>query len=415
MLKVTQGRREFLKMLSLLGAAGIFGTDGLVAAAAEFGETELPFAKGRRRIVPTGSFPEKGEMLLQRMRPPLLETPYSVLEEHIFTPNDQFYVRWHMGDFPTKVDVETYRIRVFGEVQKPFEISLKELINDFKPVELTAVNQCAGNSRGFIAPRTPGAQWAHGAMGNALWTGVPLNVLLERAGVKSAATHVAFRSLEMGAPPFPPDTRFEKVLTLEDANDSEVMVSYAMNGQPMPLLNGFPVRLVVPGWYSTYWIKMLTEIEVLNQPGKGYFISRAYLIPDTPGGCMSPGEEGVKMVPVNKMNPRSFFAGIRDGASLAVNQQAIVKGFAFGGSTGLAKVLFSSDDGVHWQEAALGHDYGKYSFRTWETNFTPRSRQTYTLMVKAVNTGGQEQPLKAGWNPGGYLYNAIERISVNGV
>ncbi len=403
-------RRQFIQMSAFLTTTGLYGVQRLLAKAAPV--INLPFAKGSRQIVPAGTFPQKGELILQRMRPPLLETPWSVFENNIFTPNDKFYVRWHMPDFPLTVDVTSYRIRIFGEVANPIEISLNELMHDFKPVEIAAVNQCAGNSRGFVEPRVPGAQWAHGAMGNAIWTGVPLKVLLAKAGIKSGATHIAFRSLETGIEPFPPHTRFEKVLTLDHALDGEVMAAYAMNHESLPVLNGFPVRLVVPGWYSTYWVKMLTEIEVMNHPGTNYWMAKSYLIPDTPTGFVDPDATCSKMVPVNKMNPRSFFTGIKNGAKLKVNHLTVIRGIAFGGNTGLARVMFSADAGSSWQEAKLGFDYGKYSFRKWEINFTPKKPKDYTLMVKAVNTNNEEQPMFGCWNYGGYMYNAIERITI---
>jgi DMSO/TMAO reductase YedYZ molybdopterin-dependent catalytic subunit len=407
------GRREFLKMSALLGAAGLFAGHSLSARAAAM--IDLPFVNGERKIIPAGTFPQKGEMILQRVRPPLLETPWSVFDRHIFTPNDQFYVRWHMPDFPDHVDVKTYRIRVTGLVKKPLEISLEELLHDFPLREMAAVNQCSGNSRGFVNPRVNGAQWANGAMGNAVWAGVALRELLQRAGVKKGATHLAFRSLEKGMAPFPADTRFEKVLDLEHGNDGEVMLAYAMNGATMPLLNGFPVRLVVPGWYSTYWVKMLTEIEVMDHPGTGFWMTKAYLIPDTPTGYMTPGEKGVKMVPINRMKPRSFFTEPGSGARVAKGHPVQVGGIAMGGSTALERVLFSADGGAHWQKASLGHDYGPYSFRAWQASFTPEKAGTYTLMVKAVNRQGEEQPLQGGWNPGGFMYNAIEHLPLQAV
>lgn len=403
-------RRQFMQMSAFWVVAGFYESNNLMAKSAP--TISLPFTKGTRQIVSAGTFPQKGELILQRMRPPLLETPWSVFENNIFTPNDMFYVRWHMPDFPLTVDVTSYRIKVFGEVDKPIEISLNELMHNFKPAEIAAVNQCAGNSRGFVEPRVPGAQWAHGAMGNAIWTGVTLKDLLAKANVKTGATHVAFRSLENGMEPFPPRTRFEKVLTLDHALDGEVMVAYAMNHEALPVLNGFPVRLVVPGWYSTYWVKMLTEIEVMNHPGTNYWMAKSYLIPDTPNGFVEPGATCSKMVPVNKMNPRSFFTGIKNGAKLKVNQTTVIHGIAFGGNTGLARVMFSSDSGATWQETRLKFDYGKYSFRKWEIEFTPKKRKEYTLMVKAVNTDNEEQPMFGCWNFGGYMYNAIERITV---
>jgi DMSO/TMAO reductase YedYZ molybdopterin-dependent catalytic subunit len=406
----TASRRSFLKAGIGLGAAGLLASR--YATAETPNTVTLPFANGERPLLPAGTFPGKGEMILQRTRAPLLETPWPVFQQHLFTPNDQAYVRWHMNDFPTAVDVSTFKLRIFGEVENPYELSLGELVHEFPPAHLAAINQCSGNSRGFISPRVSGAQWANGAMFNALWTGVPLSKLLARAGLKPDATHVAFRSLETRVPPYPPADQFEKVLPLARANDGAVTVAYEMNDDTMPLLNGFPLRLVVPGWYATYWVKMLSEIEVMNHPGEGFWMTTAYKIPDTPTGSMTPGEAGIKMVPISAMVPRSFITAPDQGQSVTSGKPLTVKGFAFGGNSALKSVNVSTDGGVTWHDAKLGKNWGEYGAREWQTRFTPATPGTYRIMVKATNMAGQEQPMQGGWNPGGFMYNAIEHLDI---
>src|SRR4051794_22079480 len=149
-------------------------------------------------------------------------------------------------------------------------------------------------------------------MGNALWTGVRLKDVLDRAGVSVSAIDVRFNGLDSGVIPQTPD--FKKSLAIDHARDGEVMIAYAMNGQPLPLLNGFPLRLVVPGWYATYWVKMLNDIEVLDRADDNFWTTRAYLIPDTPHASVTPAQTGVKMIPINRMVPRSFFTNVQDGA-----------------------------------------------------------------------------------------------------
>ena len=152
---------------------------------------------------------------------------------------------------------------------------------------MAAVNQCSGNSRGFFEPRVPGGEWANGAMGNARWTGVRLRDVLDRAGVKAGAVQVRFKGLD--EPVVAEAPHFMKSLDIDHARDGEVMIAYAMNGEQLPLLNGFPLRLVVPGWYATYWVKMLNDIEVLDQPDDNYWTKTAYTIPDTPHANIKPG------------------------------------------------------------------------------------------------------------------------------
>lgn len=397
-------RRKFLVGVGGLGLAGSLGTKPARAAAL----IELPFANGQRELVT--DFPQKGAMILQRTRPPLLETPFEVFDKGIFTPNDRFYVRWHLPSIPLAIDPAAFRLKVHGDVGQPLSLSLRDLLHDFPAIEIAAVNQCSGNSRGFFNPRVTGGEWANGAMGNALWRGVRLKDVLDRAGVGSGAIQVRFRGLDTGVLPKTPN--FMKSLALDHARDGEVMIAYEMNGQPLPLLNGFPLRLVVPGWYGTYWVKMLADIEVLDQPDDNYWMSKAYLIPDTPGANIAPGQKDVKMVPINRMLPRSFFTSLSDGAAVKRAQTLKVRGIAFGGDSGVAKVLVSADAGHHWQEARLGADHGKYSFRQWELPLSFSTAGPLTLMAKAVNTAGETQPGNPNWNGAGFMRNVIESISL---
>jgi DMSO/TMAO reductase YedYZ molybdopterin-dependent catalytic subunit len=399
-------RRRFLAQVGGIGLTSLLGASAWDAMAAEL--VELPFANGRRELVT--NFPQKGAVLLQRTRPPLLETPFEIFDQGVFTPNDRFYVRWHLANIPSAVDPATFRLNIHGHVERPLSLTLGELVREFTPSEIAAVNQCSGNSRGFFGPRVPGGQWANGAMGNARWKGVRLKDVLDRAGVKAGALQVRFNGLDAGVIPQTPD--FMKSLAIDHARDGEVMIAYAMNGEPLPLLNGFPLRLVVPGWYATYWVKMLEDVEVLDKPDDNFWTTKAYLIPDTPFANMTPRQKGVKMVPINRMVPRSFFTNVKNGAVLKVGQTTTVRGIAFGGDIGLAKALFSTDAGGHWEEAQLGPDLGKYSFRRWEVSLRPSSPGPHKLMIKAINTAGIVQPDHANWNGGGFMRNVIESVSV---
>lgn len=401
-------RRNFLASIALGGLSAAMG-----GTAEASDKIELPFANSTRRLTPAGTFPEKAEMIVQRTRPPLLETPWSVLGRDVFTPNESFYVRWHLGDFPTNFDLSAYRVRVFGAVNKPYEISLDQLMSAYQPMDLAAVNQCSGNSRGRVQPRVPGAQWADGAMGNAMWTGVALSQILERAGLKAEATHVAFRSAERLVSMFPKDDIYEKVLPLQKAMDGNVMVAYRMNGKQMPVLNGFPIRLIVPGWYATYWVKMLTEIEVTTHPGEKLWMAGAYKIPDLPNGSMKPGQEGINFVPINAMNPRSFFANLNSGDRIPANESFELKGIAFGGNSGLKAVDISLDHGASWMATTLGKDWGDFSFRAWSVVLPPMVSGKRQILARATNLAGEVQPRQGGWNGGGFMYNAMPEINVD--
>ena len=399
-------RRRFIARTGGIGLMGLFGASAWKAAAATF--AELPFVNGRRELVT--NFPQKGAMLLQRTRPPLLETPFEVFDQGVFTPTDRFYVRWHLANIPNSVDPATFRLNIRGHVRQPISLTLDDLVREFRPFEIAAVNQCSGNSRGFFSPRVPGGEWANGAMGNALWKGVRLKDVLDRTGVKAGAPQVRFRGLDTGAIPQTPN--FMKSLAIDHVRDGEVMLAYGMNGAQMPLLNGFPLRLIVPGWYSTYWVKMLNDIEVLDRPDTNFWMATAYTIPDTPHASVRPGETGFKSVPISRMVPRSFITNIKAGDTLTLGASTLARGIAFGGDSGVSRVDFSSDGGKSWQQAELGKDEGKYSFRQWHTQFSLPSPGKHSLMVRCTNTDGVVQPSAPVWNPAGYLLNTVETTDV---
>jgi DMSO/TMAO reductase YedYZ molybdopterin-dependent catalytic subunit len=368
---------------------------------------ELPLPGPPRERAITRAFPQKGPMILQRTRPPLLETPFEVFDKGLFTPNDSFYVRWHWAVIPTEIDVASFRLDVAGHVEKPLSLTLKDIVDGLPRVELAAVNQCSGNSRGYSQPRVPGAQWSNGAMGNAKWMGVRLRDVLDKAGVKSGALAVRFSGLDepvvAGAP------KLMKSLALDHARDGEVMIAYAMNGEQLPLLNGFPLRLVVPGWYATYWVKMLSRIEVLDAPDPSFWMASAYLIPDTPGGDMRPGQTGLKMVPINRMVPRSFVTNLQSGATVKAGK-LVVRGIAFGGATGVRSVEISTDGGGTWRPTVLGADEGKYSFRQWQAELAPSAAGALAVLVRCTNSDGLAQPMTSTWNPGAFMLNAVETL-----
>jgi DMSO/TMAO reductase YedYZ molybdopterin-dependent catalytic subunit len=339
----------------------------------------------------------------------LLETPFDVFDQGVFTPNDRFYVRWHWAVIPTEVDADKFRLAVRGHVNQMLSLSLKDILA-MPRVEMAAVNQCSGNSRGFFQPRVAGGEWANGAMGNARWTGVRLKDVLDRAGVKDGAVQVRLNGLDEPVVPDGPD--FKKSLQVDHARDGEVMIAYAMNGEQLPLLNGFPLRLVVPGWYATYWVKAISDIEVLDQPDDNFWMKTAYTIPDTPHADMKPGQTGVKLVPINKMVPRSFVTNIKAGQTVRAGAPTLVRGIAFGGDTGVARVDLSSDGGKNWRPATLGKDEGKFSFRQWQSRLILPAKGDYALTVRCTNSSGVAQPDQPNWNPSGFMRNVIESTPI---
>lgn len=391
-------RRQALALLGL-GGAGL-------ATGAMAQSVDLGFTGGTRQL--SGDWPQKGSMIVLRERAPLLEMPMSAMDGEVFTPNDRFFVRWHYQDIPTAVDPATFRLRVGGVVRRPLALTLGDLLK-LPRVEIAAVNQCSGNSRALFSPRVPGAQWGDGAIGNALWSGVRLRDVLDLAGVAPGAVNVRVSGLDRPPPGAP---WFAKSLALDHARDGEVMIALAMNGAALPMLNGYPIRLIVPGWYSTYWVKALDRIEVLAGEDDNYWMAKAYKIPATPNAGVQPGAKDFPTVPINRMTPRAFFTNVDRATKVVANDPFYVRGLAMGGASAVARVDLSMDAGRTWHAARLGPDRGKYGFRLWEATVPGISPGGYRLWARCTNADGEAQSMDAIWNPGGYMRSQIASVAV---
>ncbi|WP_264579352.1 molybdopterin-dependent oxidoreductase [Sphingobium sp. B8D3D] len=383
-----------------------------VAALGSAGAAMATTDRGISALTPSptplsNAFPQKRGMIVQRNRPPLLETPLSAFDGQVFTPNDRFFVRWHWSNIPLEVDVESFRLTVSGKAARPLSLSLKDILA-MPRMSIAAVNQCSGNSRALFNPRVPGAQWAHGAMGNALWEGVSLRTILDRAGVQGDAVAVRFGGLDLPLTDVDP---FEKSLAIDHARDGEVMLAFAMNGEQLPMLNGFPLRLVVPGWYSTYWVKALNSIEVLSAEDQKYWMAKAYRIPKTPNANVAPDAKGFATEPINRMIPRSWITSIEPGSEAAYQPDLPVRGIAMGGTSGVRRVEISSN-GRDWTDAKLGSDEGSYGFRLFSGTLPVPGRGALMLMSRCTNAAGVTQAMEPNWNAGGYMRGCVEQVPV---
>jgi sulfite dehydrogenase len=389
-------RRDFLK------------TAGALTAMTALGEMprDLFAAMDERRLV---RYPEKTDLILLTSRPPQLETPLKYFKE-LLTPNDALFVRWHIANIPTSIDVSQWRLKIGGNTEKELQLSLNDLKSRFEEVTYTAVIQCAGNGRSFFEPRVAGGQWKNGAMGNVTWTGVRLRDILNQAGIKAGSVDVSFNGLDTGTLPTVPD--FIKSLSIDKAQEEDIIVAYGMNGQPLTMLNGFPARLIVPGWYATYWVKSLTDITVLNKSFDEFWMKTAYRIPDTPCGCIPPDAKPQKTIPIHRMTTRSLIVTPAEGLGLKANKPVDIMGVAFSGGYGIKDVIVSTDGGRNWGQAKLGKDLGKYSWIQWTYPWRPQKPGKYTLMAKATNSIGESQPFEGLWNPAGYLWNKVEPLAV---
>lgn len=396
-------RRTVLKGGAGLMAGSAIGGSRWAAFAAD--TVTLPFDNGERPLV---TYPQKRAMIGLTSRPPQLETPFAVFNENVITPNDAFFVRYHLADIPYDIDADSFACEVKGKVDKPLKLSMAD-IRKLPAVDLVAVNQCSGNSRGFLAPRVAGGQLGNGAMGNARWTGVPLKAVLDAAGVQAGAKQVVFNGMDGPVSDKTPD--FAKALDIDHARDGEVMLAYAMNGQDLPFLNGFPLRLIVPGYYGTYWVKHLNEITVIDSVFDGFWMKSAYRIPDNETNSVPPGTAPKATIPINKFTVRSFITNLVDGATVKVATETPLKGIAFDGGSGIKDVSVSADGGTTWTPATLGNDLGKYSFREWQMP-VKLAAGAHELKVRAAANDGKVQPMEPSWNPAGYLRNVVETVRV---
>ena len=393
-------RRDFLK-------TSIAGMAGAAAFATDASAIGRPVENRKISDIP---FPQKRPMITYSDRPPLLETPKEYFTS-AYTPNDLFFVRWHLPDIPTHIDTKKFRIKIDGEVEHELSIGLDELKNDFEPVTVSAVQQCGGNGRSAFKDPTPGGiQWGNGAMGCAKWKGVRLRDILDRAGLKKDAKWVGFNGLEKAA--YYKTPNFVRELHLDEIGD-HVIVAYQMNGEDLPYLNGFPVRLIIPGYYSDSWVKMLSRLTVTKDYQHLFFMDKAYRVPDNKTESQKPGQK-VKTKPITKMNVKSVIGYPTPGMKLYHNSHVTVRGVAFDHGAGIRKVEISIDGGKSWHEAKLGEDNGRYAYRTFRYNFKPIEHGKMQIMARATNHAGEQQPMAKdiGWNPGGYKYNGIDVVDV---
>jgi len=355
-----------------------------------------------------GRYPEKTELIMLADRPPLLETPMRYFLKDL-TPNDAYFVRWHYAGLPTRIDLRDFRLNVIGAVTNPLKLSFDDLLTKFEPVSGVVFGQCAGNSRSFFRPQVPGAEWANGAMGNAHYKGVRLKDILNLARVTRGALEASFRGLD--EPPLQSSPPFEKPLPLDYALNGDAFIAYEMNGQPLPMLNGFPIRLVVPGWFATYWVKSLSQITVQTEPLKSFWVDTAYRIPSTPTHDEDPKHPSEVTQPLTTFPTRSVFVSPDGSGKVRRGVATTIEGIAVDAGAGIARVEMSVDGGRSWADARLNPVIDKYSWRRWRADWKPAGTGTYKLQCRATNNQGQTQPVSE-WNHSGYQRHSVQTIEV---
>jgi len=338
-------------------------------------------------------------LIIRQKEPNNLETPFDQLDSFL-TPTELFYIRSH---FPApKLDAASYRLRIDGAVRNPFSLSYQEL--RAMPSETrVAVLECAGNSRVFLVPQVEGAQWELGAVGNAEWTGVPLAALLERAGIEKDACEIVLEGADQGTPkekPVPPGTiSYARSLPRDKANQREVLITYQMNGDDLPLDHGYPVRAIVPGHYGMASVKWLTRIHAVREPFQGYWQTSDYGYWDYPDG--TPVRRAL-----GEMKLKSEIARPVVYETLAPNQLYRVSGAAWTGESEVTEVAVSTDGGHTWGRAEFIDPAQRHAWRRWKFDWvTPRKPGQYTLLARAKDAEGGVQPENHDPNYGTYVIN----------
>jgi DMSO/TMAO reductase YedYZ molybdopterin-dependent catalytic subunit len=356
------------------------------------------------------ALPGKRPLIKRSFRPPNFETPLADLRQQ-FTANDAFFVRYHLASIP-QVDPRTWRLSVGGaSVQRPLELSLDDLKRNFERVQLAAVNQCSGNRRGLFTPRAGGVQWTYGAMGNAVWGGVRLRDVLNRAGVSGDALEVVLDGADQQLLPGTPD--FAKSLPVDRALDEHTLVAFEMNGQPLPHWNGAPVRLVVAGWTATYWVKHLTSIRVEPKAFDGFWMKSAYRIPTGkfPGARFA-SQENAQTTPITEILINSLATSHTNGQRLQRGRPAQLAGWAWDGGSGISTVETSVDEGHSWRPATLGEAPSAYSWRGFRTPLDTSTAGALRIAIRATGRNGARQPEQLTPNPAGYHHNIIQTLTL---
>jgi len=396
-------------LLQTAGAAGALAGLPVWARAQSAGAMLTPgVPPGVATYATMASLPGKKPLIRLADRPPNYEAPLEYLKTPI-TPNDEFFVRYHLADIP-EVKVETYRIKVGGDgANGEAELTFDDL-KKMPAVEVVAVNQCSGNRRGLSQPHVPGVEWGYGAMGCARWKGARLKDILDKAGLKKETVEIEFGGADGPAVDKTPD--FVKSIPVWKAVDPDTIVAYEMNGQPLPHFNGFPARIVVPGWTGTYWMKHVNAITALTKPLTSFWMNPAYRIPigKFPIAARFTSQEYAPNTPITEMVVNSLVTSHRDGAKVKAGK-VTVSGLAWDGGYGIRRVEVSTDGGKTWRDAALGQDLGKYAFRPWSFDVDAKSGKN-SVMVNATNAIGQTQVSQLIFNPAGYHNNVMQSITL---
>jgi len=410
--RVVLGRRRLVAAVAGASALAVVGQHGALAAALgstqAMGLAEIPDGALAEQVL--FALPGKLPLIKKTYRPPNFETPLRYFRS-VITPNNAFFVRWHLAGIP-EVDARDWKLAVGGEsVERPASYTLAQLRKDFPQIEITAVCQCSGNRRGLFEPHVPGVEWGVGAMGNAVWRGVRLKDVLAKSGLKSSAIEIVFDGADH--PPMDKTPDFVKSIPVDVALDENTLLALDMNGAPLPHWNGAPARLVVPGWTGTYWVKQIVSINAVASPESNFWMKTAYRLPrgKYPGATFE-SQSAEATEPITSMVTNSLVTSVAFGQQFPRGKPIDVAGIAWDGGSGIEQVEISTDGGEHWQRAKLGRDHGRFSFREFSLIVPTKAPGTMVVMARATSRSGQTQTEQLSHNPAGYHHNVVQRLYV---
>jgi sulfane dehydrogenase subunit SoxC len=330
--------------------------------------------------------------------------PLEALRDPV-TPAGLHYLLIHY-DIP-HVDPGTWRLRVGGRVRQPLTLSLDDL-RSRPPVTETVTLECAGNGRAVLEPHVISQPWLLEAIGTGEWRGARMIEVMDEAGLLDDAVELVFEGLDRGVEGGL-EQAYARSLTIEQVREADPLLAYELNGAPLPPQHGFPLRLMVPGWYGMTSVKWLASVTAVTEPFQGYQQVRAYRFrrdEDDPGAPVT------RMVPRALMVPPGVPDFITRERTVAAGGGLTVVGRAWSGRGPVTEVAFSADGGESWRTAALGEPAGRAGWCGWSIDWTAPGPGRYELCCRATDAAGNVQPLQPEWNVGGYVNNAVQRVPV---
>jgi sulfite oxidase len=405
------GRRGFLTGAGLAAMGAAVG--GMIPFARRMPAGLVPAALAQDKAPKLLSMDGKAQLVILGDRPLVAETPEHLLDDEV-TPTDKIFVR-NNGQIPEPTsEPDKWTITVDGEVSTPLKLTLGELKQRFQPVTLQLQMECGGNGRSFFSPETRGNQWGNGAISNAAWTGVRVKDLLQAAGLKSSAVYTGHYGAD---PHLSGDTSKESIsrgVPIAKAMEEHSMVAYAVNGQPLPNVHGFPMRLIFPGWPGSTSQKWLTRIWVRDKEHDGQGMKgasyRVPIVPMVPGGK----HDDANMRVLESMPVRSIITNLANGTELPAGTRKLdLRGAAWAGEKTVRAVDVSIDYGASWQKAEVKPPANKYAWQRWTASVPLPSHGYYEAWARATDSDGLMQThAAANWNPQGYGGNAMQRVAV---